>query len=65
MPVDDVPDRCGIPDEERMQMSKHGEACGMRDCTIPPEMLCKTCGMWYCSIQFKHHVKQFPDHVRR
>lgn len=59
---DGGPDRMGVSVQERIDGSIKGDLCGMRNCKVPPEQLCRACGLWYCIGDFEGHFAGYPEH---
>jgi hypothetical protein len=58
-------DRFGLSPCERGKLSSTGEVCGMMDCGVPPEQVCRKCGLWYCVKHFEFHFTGYPDHKEK
>lgn len=62
---DETCDNSGLTNDERARLSLESYVCGIQNCEIPPEQLCRQCGFWYCVRHDKLHYQRFPDHLKR
>jgi len=46
----------------RCSASKGGEVCGIDSCSVPPEMVCYSCDLWYCVKHVETHYKKYISH---
>lgn len=56
-------DKFGFTPLERGVESQKSVWCGMMDCAVPPEQVCRPCGMWYCTKDFPDHMAKYPEHA--
>ena len=46
----------------RCALSKEGDLCGIDRCSVPPEMLCCACDLWYCVKHIGLHYRKYKSH---